>query len=140
MDKLKLAGLVVAGGNGFKGEISSECYVVGNVPHSILFKHMAAVVHHGGAGTTATAARAGVPQIIVPHFFDQYYWGNQIFKQGLGSRPVNRKHVTIHSLSKAIQECLSEKSYKEQATNFAKRLSEQDTLSNAIRYIESIVA
>ncbi|MEW5726023.1 MAG: glycosyltransferase, partial [Thermodesulfobacteriota bacterium] len=68
--------------------------VVGNVPHAKLFPRLAAVVHHGGAGTTATAARAGAPQIIVPHFFDQFYWAERIFRVGLGPKAMPRPKLT----------------------------------------------
>ena len=50
------------------------CHVIDAAPHPALFPRMAAVVHHGGAGTTTSAARAGVPQLVVPHLVDQFYW------------------------------------------------------------------
>jgi vancomycin aglycone glucosyltransferase len=55
-----------------------DCIAVGDVSHDVLFPRVAAVVHHGGAGTTATAARAGVPQVITPMFSDQFYWASRI--------------------------------------------------------------
>ena len=130
--------LVISGVADAHGEIAKGFYAVGHVPHSLLFPQMSAVVHHGGAGTTATAARAGVPQIIVPHFFDQFYWGNQIFVQGLGPRPINRRVLTVPRLSNAIQECLANPSFQRRATFIANGLRKQDPLDNAVAYIESI--
>ena len=59
-------------------------------PHSWLFPQMAAVVHHGGAGTTAAGLRAGIPSILVPHFADQPFWGQRIAALGVGPKPVMR--------------------------------------------------
>lgn len=130
--------LVIAGVADTHGEIAKGCYAVGHVPHSLLFPQMSAIVHHGGAGTTATAARAGVPQIIIPHFFDQFYWGRQIFLLGLGPLPIKRWVLTVPRLKNAIQECLANPSFQRRATDIAYRLREQDPLGNAVAYIESI--
>jgi len=130
--------LVISGVADAHGEIAKGCYAVGPVPHSLLFPQMSAVVHHGGAGTVAAAARAGVPQITVPHFFDQFYWGHQIFVQGLGPRPINRQVLTVPRLSNAIQECLANTSFQRRATFIANRLRKQDPLRYAVTYIESI--
>jgi vancomycin aglycone glucosyltransferase len=62
-----------------------DCIAVGEVSYDILFPRVAAVVHHGGAGTTAVAARAGVPQIITPMFGDQFYWASRIVDLGVGA-------------------------------------------------------
>ena len=58
---------------------------VGDVSFDILFPRVTAVVHHGGAGTTAAVARAGVPQIITPIFGDQFYWASRIVDLGIGA-------------------------------------------------------
>ncbi|MBW1838239.1 MAG: hypothetical protein JRI99_15180, partial [Deltaproteobacteria bacterium] len=75
-----------------------------NLPHHLLFQRTAAVIHHGGAGTTATAARAGVPQIIVPHILDQFYWADRIHLLGLGPEPIWRSKLTGERLKAAILE------------------------------------
>ena len=68
---------------------------------------MAAVIHHGGAGTTAATAISGIPQIIVPHILDQYYWGHQVHQSHLGPKPIWRSKLTPQKLSAVIQKCLS---------------------------------
>jgi vancomycin aglycone glucosyltransferase len=120
------------------GTIINNCYVTGNVPHNLLFPHMSAIVHHGSYGTTATASRAGVPQIIVPHFYEQFYWAYRIPKLGLGPRSINRRDLSDSRLISAIKECLATPSYQMKAIEIALHLKEQDPLGNAIRYIESI--
>jgi len=72
---------------------SADIFFIKKYPHLKLFPKMAAVIHHGGAGTTATTAVSGVPQIIVPHLLDQYYWGNQIYQSQLGPKPIWRSEV-----------------------------------------------
>jgi UDP:flavonoid glycosyltransferase YjiC (YdhE family) len=86
---------------------SDDVFFVKRYPHLDLFSRVKAVIHHGGAGTTATAAVSGVPQIIVPHGLDQYYWGHQIFRSQLGPKPIWRSRLTARKLAEAIQACLS---------------------------------
>ena len=82
-----------------------DCFGVGDVSHDQLFPRLAAIVHHGGAGTTAATARAGVPQIITPMFGDQFYWANRIVALGVGA---TTPHVTMteESLAAALREVL----------------------------------
>lgn len=61
-----------------------DCFVIQDVNHQALFPRVAAVVHHGGAGTTTAAALAGVPQVIAPMFSDQFYWAGRVADLGLG--------------------------------------------------------
>ena len=77
--------------------------VVGDVSHDVLFPRVAAVVHHGGAGTTAAAARAGVPQVITPMFGDQFYWATRIVELGVGAT-IPHTTMTEDSLTGALRE------------------------------------
>src|SRR5262245_37042790 len=78
---------------------------VGDVNYDVLFPRVAAVVHHGGAGTTATAARAGVPQVITPMFGDQFYWAGRIADLELGATTAFSA-MTEESLTDALLEAL----------------------------------
>ena len=80
-----------------------DCMAVGDVSHDVLFPRVAAVVHHGGAGTTAAAARAGVPQVITPMFGDQFYWASRIVDLGLGAT-TPYSTMTEESLTGALRE------------------------------------
>jgi vancomycin aglycone glucosyltransferase len=80
-----------------------DCMAVGDVSHDVLFPRVAAVVHHGGAGTTATAARAGVPQVITPMFGDQFYWASRIVDLGAGTTTPYSK-LTEEFLTGALRE------------------------------------
>lgn len=84
-----------------------DVFFINKFPHLRLFPLMAGVVHHGGAGTTASGAISGVPQVIVPHILDQYYWGRKVYESNLGPKPVWRSKLTARQLAAAIRECLS---------------------------------
>jgi vancomycin aglycone glucosyltransferase len=82
-----------------------DCIAIGDVSHDLLFPRVAAVVHHGGAGTTAAAARAGVPQVVTPMFSDQFYWANRIVDLGLGATTPHAT-MTEESLTASLREAL----------------------------------
>lgn len=74
-----------------------------DVSHDVLFPQVAAVVHHGGAGTTATGARAGVPQIITPMGGDQFYWASRVVALGVGAT-TSHAAMTEESLAHVLRE------------------------------------
>ena len=83
-----------------------DCLVVGEVNHQALFERVAAVVHHGGAGTTTTATRAGAPQVVVPQIADQPYWASRVAALGIGVAH-DGSTPTFESLSAALSTALS---------------------------------
>jgi len=78
------------------------------VPHSWLFPQVAAVVHHGGAGTTAAGLRAGKPTVICPFFGDQPFWGKRIYELKVGAKPIRQKVLIADKLASAINEVVSD--------------------------------
>ena len=114
---------------------TEDIFFVKKHPHLKLFPDMAAVIHHGGAGTTATAAISGVSQIIVPHLLDQYYWGNQIQQSKLGPAPIWRSRLTSKKLAAAIQNCLSNESIRQKARETSNIIKQQDSLEFAVSEI-----
>jgi sterol 3beta-glucosyltransferase len=104
---LKLAGkrgIINTGGSGMNQteEIAEDILFVKDIPHEWLFPKMSAVVHHGGAGTTAEGLRAGVPSAIIPYGNDQFAWGRKIHELGAGAKAIPRKELTAEKLSAAI--------------------------------------
>ncbi len=77
-------------------------YMLGNVPHDWLFKYVSAVVHHGGAGTTAAGVALGKPTVVVPFFGDQAFWGSMIARAGAGPSPIPYKELTADNLAEAL--------------------------------------
>ena len=98
------------------------CLFVDEEPHSLLFPEVNAVIHHGGAGTVATAARAGVPQIVLPQAADQFLWRSQVVRLGLGARAPQLRMASAASLAKAITATLSDPTYRRRALEMAARL------------------
>ena len=86
-------------------DYGDDCLVIGEVNQQALFPRIAAVVHHGGAGTTTAAARAGVPQVVVPLLGDQPYWASRVTALGIGTSH-ERPTPTVDSLSEALGEAL----------------------------------
>ncbi|KAM0651662.1 hypothetical protein ACHAO3_003521 [Verticillium nonalfalfae] len=89
------------------GSENENIYWIGDCPHEWLFQHVAAVVHHGGAGTTACGLKNGKPTTIVPFFGDQPFWGQMVAKAGAGPLPIHHKSLTATNLAEAIRFCLS---------------------------------
>jgi UDP:flavonoid glycosyltransferase YjiC (YdhE family) len=87
---------------GDAADIPEGVFMLGNCPHDWLFKHVAAVVHHGGAGTTAAGIKAGRPTVVVPFFGDQIFWGSMVARSGAGPAPIPYKKLTAENLAAAI--------------------------------------
>ncbi|OBT99139.1 hypothetical protein VE01_02267 [Pseudogymnoascus verrucosus] len=83
-------------------DIPNNICMIGDVPHDWLFKHVSAVVHHGGAGTTAAGILAGCPTVVIPFFGDQPFWGAMIERAGAGPAPVPYKKLTADALAAGI--------------------------------------
>ncbi|ENH64141.1 Sterol 3-beta-glucosyltransferase [Fusarium oxysporum f. sp. cubense race 1] len=86
---------------------TDSVFYLGDCPHEWLFKRVAAVVHHGGAGTTACGLVNGRPTTIVPFFGDQPFWGSVVASNGAGPPPIAYKSISVEKLSSAIKFCLS---------------------------------
>jgi vancomycin aglycone glucosyltransferase len=82
-----------------------DCMAVGDVSYDMLLPRVAAIVHHGGAGTAAAAARAGVPQVITPMFGDHFFWADRIVDLKLGATTPHAT-MTEESLTAALREVL----------------------------------
>lgn len=83
-----------------------DCFIIGEVNHQALFPRVAAVIHHGGAGTTTAAARAGAPQVIVPQIADQSYWASRVWDLSIGAAH-DGPTPTAESLSAALESVLN---------------------------------
>lgn len=104
-------------------------------PHDELFGRVRAVVHHGGAGTTGAAVRAGTPSVVVPHFADQFYWGRRLHVLGVAPRPVPRAMASTRWLEGALEEALSAP-LRHRAVDLARRVEGEDGCGLAVRQVE----
>ncbi|NLV57709.1 MAG: glycosyltransferase family 1 protein [Clostridiales bacterium] len=108
---------------------NKNVYVVGYVPHAWLFEHVAAVVHHGGAGTTAAGILAGRPTLVIPFGGDQPFWAMRVRMLGLGPKPIRREKLTASKLARALKNLVTVKAYRVAAREVGERLrSEQGTV------------
>lgn len=114
-------------------------YGVDAVPHGWLFPRVKAVVHHGGAGTTAAGLRAGKPTLVVYFGGDQQFWGNRLYRAGAGPKPVARKGLTVKRLTRAL-ELLEDARLQQNAEKIARRLSQENGCENACGIIEACMA
>lgn len=106
-------------------------------PHDYLFPRAACVVHHGGAGTTAAASRAGKPSVVVPHLADQLYWAHTLRRAGLAPKPLPRSRLTAPRLAKRIGEVLRSPSMHERSRVVGEKLRAENGVGCAVRAIEA---
>ncbi len=128
-------GVVARGWAELELEGGDDVIAIPPVPYSWLFPRMAAVVHHGGAGTTAEGFHAGVPTLICPFIGDQPGWARLSVELGVGAQPVKRSRLTQDRLAAAITEVTGNPGLRENAALLAARLAEEDGVSNAVDII-----
>ncbi len=133
-------GVIHSGWAGLKADqLPPNVFMLDTVPHDWLFPRMAAVVHHGGAGTTGAALRAGVPSLIVPHIGDQPYWGRRVRELGVGAAPIPRHKLTSENLAAAIREMVGDKAMRQRAAALGEGIRKEDGIGNAVRAFREIV-
>ncbi|WOL06187.1 sterol 3-beta-glucosyltransferase UGT80A2-like [Canna indica] len=120
------------GGLGSLAEPNENVYLLDNVPHDWLFLQCKAVVHHGGAGTTAAGLKAACPTTIVPFFGDQPFWGERVHARGLGPPPIPVDQFSLLKLVDSIK-FMMDPNIKQNAIELAKAMETEDGVSGAVR-------
>lgn len=123
----------LAGADG--AQTGDDVYFLNSAPHAWLFPRMAGVVHHGGAGTTAAAFRAGVPQFVIPHFADQPYWARRAHELGVAVKPVDKFKLNARSLADGIKMMLSAPALSDNAARLGRLIRAEDGVGEAVRLI-----
>ena len=136
LGRLGVRGVVSEGLAGLGAEPSPDLLGIGSAPHEVLFPRCAVVVHHGGAGTTAAAVRAGVPQVVVPHAADQPYWGRRMADLGVAAPPIARKDLTAARLERALEVALSAGA-RAAAYALGERVRAEDGAGDAARLVDA---
>lgn len=140
VEKAGVRAIIATGWGGIANVKKSETiHVLESVPHEWLLPQMAAVVHHGGAGTTAAGLRAACPTIICPYGLDQPFWGRRVTDLGIGVEPIPQKKLTDVLLANAIKSVVSDESYRASASKVAELMKTEDGIANAVKTIEQLV-
>lgn len=113
---------------------------VDEMPFELLFPKLAAVVYHGGTGTMAALARAGIPQAAFPFMGDQFDNRRQIVKLGLGPDTCDFKEISAEAIFSAITECISNETYRKNAEDLAQKLRNSDGVALTVQFIETIMS
>ncbi|MEM9216510.1 MAG: glycosyltransferase [Cyanobacteria bacterium P01_F01_bin.150] len=132
-------GILATGWGGLQSNtLPKTIFQLDQAPHDWLFPKVSAVIHHGGAGTTAAGLRAGRPTLICPFFGDQPFWGKQIYTLGVGPKPIPQKQLTTSRLAKAINELVSNQTMRCNAEALGEKIRAEDGVGNAIALLEPL--
>lgn len=130
-------GLIVTGWGGLSvPDPPPGVYVTEFVPYDWLLPRVAAVVHHGGAGTTSAGLRAGKPTVICPFVADQPFWGRRMAELGVGPTPIPQRKLTADNLAKAMREAVTDAEMRRRAAELGENIQAEDGLGNAMAFIE----
>jgi len=116
---------------------TSNVLYVDEMPFDLLFPRLTAIVYHGGTGTMAAVARAGIPQIAFPFMADQFENSKQIVKLGLGPKACDFKKISADILISSINECVTNKRYRENALEISTKLQNSNGLELTIELVEN---
>jgi sterol 3beta-glucosyltransferase len=136
LDSLRLTGQrAVVQGKWPGRDLPDSVYPVDWVSHPWIFSRCCAAIHHGGAGTTARSLKAGIPGIVIPYAWDQFFWGERAYKLGVAPKPIRRTKLSVVSLVRAIEQAVSDVIIKDRAAEFGRRLSEERGVETAVEII-----
>lgn len=134
-------GLLASGWGGLSAaDLPATIYTIEQAPHDWLFPRMAAVVHHGGSGTTAAGLRAGRPTLVCPFFGDQPFWGRRVHLLGAGPAPIPQKEITAPVLAEAIDRLTGDPAIQAKTRQIGEQLRREDGIGNAVRFVEATAA
>jgi sterol 3beta-glucosyltransferase len=115
--------------------VPDSVFVVDSVPFAWLFPRVVAVVHHGGAGTTACGLRAGVPSLVIPFFADQPFWGQRIAELGVGPAPIPRRKLSVERLAQAMQTTVADQAMRQRAADLGTKIRAEDGVARAVAIV-----
>lgn len=139
MDRAGQRAILHRGWSGFGvRDMPDSILVMDDVPHEWLFPRMAAVVHHGGAGTTAAGLRAGLPSVVVPFFMDQFLWAWRVRELGAGPGWIPRKRLTAKKLAAAVLAAVYDEGMRARARAIGERIRTEDGVTRAVSIIEDL--
>jgi UDP:flavonoid glycosyltransferase YjiC (YdhE family) len=127
-----LRAVLLSGWGGLGTIAGDDVLVIDEVPHEWLFPRVSAVVHHGGAGTTAAALRAGTPAVVVPFGVDQPFWGARVAALGAGPRPIPLRGLTADRLADALRLVTADQGMQARAADLGQAIRSEDGVATAV--------
>ena len=117
---------------------ADDVLIIDSVPHALIFPRVAAAIHHGGAGTTTAAARAGAPQVLLPHILDQYYWAHRVEVLQLGPPALPVERATAVEIGERISRAVNDPSIRERVSQLAPLVAARNGVTAAAEYLEAL--
>jgi sterol 3beta-glucosyltransferase len=137
LEQAGVRGILLTGWGGLRQrELPAALFQIDAVPHDWLFPRVAAVVHHGGSGTTAAALRAGAPSLAVPFGFDQSLWAERLFHLGAGVEPIPQDELSLDRLAAALRRLTGDPELRRRAAELAARIAAEDGTGNAVAVVD----
>jgi len=130
--------VMLSGWGGLHADADAGVYVAEAVPHDWLYPRVRAVVHHGGAGTTGAALRAGVPAQVVPFMMDQPFWAHLVADLGVGPAPLPRRQLTEDKLAQALEGLVRDDAMAARAAALGEKIRAEDGVGEAVRAFAAV--
>jgi sterol 3beta-glucosyltransferase len=141
VEQARVRAVLLSGWGGLaKSAASERVHVAEALPHDWLFPRVAAVVHHGGAGTTGAALRAGTPAVVVPFTMDQPFWGARVEVLGVGPTPIPRARLTAKKLADAMRRAIDDPHMRARADALGAAIREEDGVAAAVAIFSRLAA
>ena len=121
-----------------RGDLPPLVFALDEAPHDWQFPRMAAIVHHGGAGTTGAAIRAGKPSVVTPFISDQFAWARLLHTRNLAPAPLPHRAMTADTLAVAIKTALENGAMRQRAKAVGATVCAEDGLARAVAAIELV--
>ena len=126
-------GILLTGWGGIcAADLPETVFKLESAPHDWLFPRMAAIVHHGGAGTSAAAVRAGVPSVVVPFFGDQPFWAHRLLQLGVSPAPIPKSSLTVDRLAAAIAMAVSDETMRQRVKAIGNQIRAENGVQQAV--------
>ena len=138
VQKTGIRAVLATGGGALDAVADENIYALEAAPHEWLFPRMAAIVHHGGAGTTAAALRAGKPMLICPFLGDQGFWGRRVAALGAGLPPIPRRRLSLPKLMYALRQLIDDQALTAAAATLGAHIRNEDGITTAVKFVECI--
>jgi UDP:flavonoid glycosyltransferase YjiC (YdhE family) len=139
LNQINQRAVLLSGWGGLqKADVPDSIFMIDSIPHSWLFSRVSAVVHHGGASTTAAGLKAGIPSVIIPFFGDQPFWGQRIADLGVGPKPIPRQKLTTERLAMAIKDAVINEGMRQRASRLGEQIQAEDGIAVSVEVIRTL--